>query len=370
MRSELINVDQLAGGASGQDGWYVAVAREAVQVESCAGSTATARLAQKVAAGVEQLAELPSAGTDVIVIDGCSSACARRRLEGRGLRTAAINLQQLGVDHASASGPVDTDRLTARAVERLRRLEQTSSRSGHARRPASDRPSGSQQGGRVHSGDDYLFALYTLTSPVVSCGTRSTEVPTLAAHVARVLGVSRASAGEMLERLAAEGLIEHGPRKEILLADAGHDAAAQIVRRHRLVERHLVDALAYPVAESYGAALQIRSACDDTLIERIAAQLSPPMRCPHGWPVDLAEEQELLSQLVTLAALAHGERATVVALLEDDATTLTRLDELGVLPGIEVRALDGDAESVVIEAGDRRRVLDRDASVSVFVRPL
>ena len=49
--------------------------------------------------------------------------------------------------------------------------------------------------------------------------------------------VSRASAGEMLKRLEAEGLIERGARKEALLTPSGRERAERVVRKHRIIER-------------------------------------------------------------------------------------------------------------------------------------
>ena len=43
----------------------------------------------------------------------------------------------------------------------------------------------------------------------------------VASRVAEMLGVSRASAGEMLRRLEAEGLVERGEHKEAILTDTG-----------------------------------------------------------------------------------------------------------------------------------------------------
>ena len=54
-----------------------------------------------------------------------------------------------------------------------------------------------------------------------------------------MLGVSRASAGEMLKRLEADGLVERGERKEAILTAAGRERAEHVVRKHRIVERLL-----------------------------------------------------------------------------------------------------------------------------------
>ena len=68
-----------------------------------------------------------------------------------------------------------------------------------------------------HSVDEYLETIYFLAFPIGEYRPQSSGAPTLAARVAEMLGVSRASAGEMLKRLEAEGLVERGEHKEAIL---------------------------------------------------------------------------------------------------------------------------------------------------------
>src|SRR5438132_119672 len=60
-----------------------------------------------------------------------------------------------------------------------------------------------------HSLDEYLETIYFLAFPIGEYRPQGTGSPPLASRVAEMLGVSRASAGEMLKRLEAEGLAEH-----------------------------------------------------------------------------------------------------------------------------------------------------------------
>ena len=72
-----------------------------------------------------------------------------------------------------------------------------------------------------HSVDEYLETIYFLAFPIGEYTPRGAGSPPLASRVAEMLHVSRASAGEMLKRLEAEGLIERGARKEALLTTTG-----------------------------------------------------------------------------------------------------------------------------------------------------
>jgi DtxR family transcriptional regulator, Mn-dependent transcriptional regulator len=92
-----------------------------------------------------------------------------------------------------------------------------------------------------HSVDEYLETIYFLAFPIGEYRPIAPGSPTLAARVAEMLGVSRASAGEMLKRLEAEGLVERGEHKEAILTAAGRERAERVVRKHRIIERLLTD---------------------------------------------------------------------------------------------------------------------------------
>jgi len=165
-----------------------------------------------------------------------------------------------------------------------------------------------------HSVDEYLETIYFLAFPIGEYRPQSSGSPTLAARVAEMLGVSRASAGEMLKRLEREGLVERGEHKEAILTPSGRERAERVVRKHRLVERLLTDFMGYTAAEAHVHADEIGESFSDDMIERIDERLGHPERCPHGWPVDTEFEQAENRELAPLSALGAGERATTVRL--------------------------------------------------------
>src|ERR671939_735931 len=131
-----------------------------------------------------------------------------------------------------------------------------------------------------HSVDEYLETIYFLAFPIGEYRPQSTGAPTLAARVAEMLGVSRASAGEMLKRLEGEGLIERGERKEALLTESGRERAERVVRKHRIIERFLTDFMGYTAAEAHVQADKLGDTFTDEMIDRIDARLGHPERCP------------------------------------------------------------------------------------------
>ena len=221
-----------------------------------------------------------------------------------------------------------------------------------------------------HSVDEYLETIYFLAFPIGEYRPQTTGSPTLASRVAEMLGVSRASAGEMLRRLETEGLIERGEQKEALLTDSGRARAEQVVRRHRLIERLLTDFMGYTAAEAHIHADELGDTFTDEMIGRIEEKLGYPDRCPHGWPVDTEVEQAENRELVALADLEPGRRATIVRLAEHDGDLLHWFYDEGFVPGaeLELRAAQPAAGQFTVALEDGERAIGEKAAAGLFVR--
>ena len=221
-----------------------------------------------------------------------------------------------------------------------------------------------------HSVDEYLETIYFLAFPIGEYRPHVSGSPTLSARVAEMLGVSRASAGEMLKRLEAEGLIERGEHKEALLTKSGRERAERVVRKHRIIERMLTDFMGYTAAESHVQADELGDAFTDEMIERIAERLGHPDRCPHGWPIDTEFEQTENKELTPLSDLGPGARATIVRLAEHDGGLLEWFYEQGLEPGqaIEVARAASD-EQLTLRLNGGERAVSQKAASGLFVRP-
>jgi DtxR family Mn-dependent transcriptional regulator len=222
-----------------------------------------------------------------------------------------------------------------------------------------------------HSVDEYLETIYFLAFPIGEYTPHGAGSPPLASRVAEMLGVSRASAGEMLKRLEAEGLIVRGARKEALLTDTGRARAERVVRKHRIIERLLTDFMGYTAYEAHERADELGDTFDDEMVERIDDRLGHPERCPHGWPVDPQVEQAENESLTPLAALAPGAHATIVRLAEHDGELLHWFYDQGLVPGqeIEVRAAEPAADQFTVRLDGGERAVSEKAAAGLFVKP-
>jgi DtxR family Mn-dependent transcriptional regulator len=222
-----------------------------------------------------------------------------------------------------------------------------------------------------HSVDEYLETIYFLAFPIGEYTPRGAGSPPLASRVAEMLGVSRASAGEMLKRLETEGLIERGERKEALLTERGRARAERVVRKHRIIERLLTDFMGYTGAEAHARADELGDTFDDEMIERIDERLGHPDRCPHGWPVDPDVEQAENAELTPLATLARGTSATIVRLAEHDGDLLHWFYDQGLVPGtsLVVESADAAADQFVVRLDGGTRAISEKAAAGLFVKP-
>jgi len=221
-----------------------------------------------------------------------------------------------------------------------------------------------------HSIDDYLEAIHILVSPI---GVYEPAKPpaAIAARVADALGVSRTAVGEMLKRLTAEGLLERGTGRELVLTPAGTARAEQVVRRNRIVERFLTDFLDYDGAEAHEHAGRVGAAFTDDMVERLHAKLGYPDRCPHGWPVAPQQDREESRELVSLADLHAGDSGEIVRLNEQDGSLLSWFAHEGLMPGahIEVRDIQPAAGHRKVQiAGDGEQFIADRAAKGLFVR--
>jgi len=221
-----------------------------------------------------------------------------------------------------------------------------------------------------HSVDEYLETIYFLAFPIGEYTPHGAGSPPLASRVAEMLHVSRASAGEMLKRLEAEGLIERGERKEALLTKTGRKRAERVVRKHRIIERLLTDFMGYTGAEAHERADQLGDTFTEEMIERIDDKLGHPERCPHGWPVNPEFEQEENAELSPLAALQPGAHATIVRMAEHDGDLLHWFYDQGLTPGAEivVQTAEPAADQFTVKLNGGERAISEKAAAGLFVR--
>jgi len=300
----------------------------------------------EVVENIEQVVAAAREGRAVLALDGCAGSCQARLLDAHGVGA----MRALNLSSPSAGGGELADASSAAA------LEAAATPVKRTRRHPPVAPQPDER--RAHSLDDYLLAVDALTSPVVECGAVA-DAPTLTAHVAQLLGVSRAAAGEMVARLEEEGLVQRGEHKDLLLTTAGRAAADRLLRAKRILECFVVESLGYPVAECHERARELAPGFDTDAVERVWESLGRPERCPHGRPLDPAEARESARELLALSAVRSVGEVTVDRLEEDSRERLSALTDAGITPGARLAEVTVSPAAGIVSfliKGERRTI--------------
>jgi DtxR family transcriptional regulator, Mn-dependent transcriptional regulator len=150
--------------------------------------------------------------------------------------------------------------------------EQMRAKSSHPRR-------------RHHAGEDgptekereYLEVIYYLAAR---------NEPVIAARLARWMGVQPPTVTHILAQLEdKKKLIARDARGEITLTPEGFTLAEAMVRRHRILERFLVDVMGMPWHLIHEEAVRLEHALSPTMEARITALVGDSTTCPHGNPI-------------------------------------------------------------------------------------
>jgi len=210
------------------------------------------------------------------------------------------------------------------------------------------------------SEEEYLEAIYTKQEGKAQAATTG--------ELATCLGVRDASVTEMLKKLSEKGLINYTPYRGATLTEAGCEIATKVKRKHRLLERFLVDICGVGHHESHAQACEIEHVISDEAIDNLSAQLGHPSTCPGGSAIP-ASDKGGGTPVSKLSEVKEGSY-TIRFLTSPDPETISRLCSLGLIPGLTVRVLQTISKGpLVIEMKDTQIALGRDVAESVLISP-
>lgn len=229
--------------------------------------------------------------------------------------------------------------------------------------PATCRPRGakdSEKSELTESIEEYVEGIWRLEREVQTVGT---------GEVAQYMNVSPASATTMLKRLAAIGLVEHLPYQGVKCTPKGDILAINLLRKHRLLERLLVDFLELPWDGVHDLACKLEHYISMDVADRISKALGDPTTCPHGNPVDATLEDGSIK----LAEAAANVPLVIVKVTDEREEFLTYIYEIGLTPGadilIEEKTPFGDVLSLRVAGLDRPIAVGKEVSTAIFVHP-
>jgi DtxR family Mn-dependent transcriptional regulator len=158
--------------------------------------------------------------------------------------------------------------------------------------------------------------------------------------LAEVMGVSAPAVTRMVQRLKESGYLEHQPYQGIYLTPEGEFEALMNIRRHRLVERFLVDVMGFGWHEVHDAADELGGVVSDRLVTRMESMAGFPRRCPHGEPIPTAEGVMPVVKDYRLTTAEPGADLMVSRVNSHDGEKLQYLDSLDMRTGSHVTLLE------------------------------
>ena len=105
------------------------------------------------------------------------------------------------------------------------------------------------------------------------------------ARIAERLGHSGPTVSQTVARMERDGLLYLDDQRRIRLTDQGTEVATDVMRKHRLAERHLLDVIGLDYAHVHEEACRWEHVMSLEVEKRLAQKIDPPYVDPYGNPI-------------------------------------------------------------------------------------
>lgn len=176
---------------------------------------------------------------------------------------------------------------------------------------------------------------------------------------------------DCVETLAEMGLVRQSDDGFLELTSDGEERASNVIRRHRLAERLLVDILGLNEEQYEELACSFEHHVVPEVADAICTLLGHPETCPHGRPIppgkDCQRRQTRVDAAVRpLDEAPLGLELRVAYLKPREHDRLHRLLSLGVSPGTRLR-VHQRSPVLVVSLGESELAMDQNVAHDVFV---
>jgi DtxR family Mn-dependent transcriptional regulator len=211
--------------------------------------------------------------------------------------------------------------------------------------------------------ENYVKAIYQLAD--------QGEVAAVATgQIAAALGVLPGTVTSMLKTLDDGNLATYTPYEGVRLTPAGRALALRVMRRHRLIERFLVETLDLTWDEVHEEAENMEHAVSDHLVDRIDAFLGYPPTDPHGDPIPTADGTMAAPADKCLADCQPGEPFHLARVTDQSPDFLRFLSQAGLEIGAEgsLLAVEPVGGQLTVRVDGADRTLSRETADKLMVR--
>ncbi|GAC58331.1 iron-dependent regulator IdeR [Gordonia hirsuta DSM 44140 = NBRC 16056] len=219
----------------------------------------------------------------------------------------------------------------------------------------------------VDTTEMYLRTIYDLEEEGI--------VP-LRARIAERLEQSGPTVSQTVARMERDGLVRVGGDRHLQLTPAGRSLAVQVMRKHRLAERLLVDVIGLPWDEVHEEACRWEHVMSENVERRLLKVLDNPTTSPYGNPIPGLEELGLEVEVPEdkaerLVEMPQGESVVIVRRMGEhvqaDPELITELREAGVVPNARVAIVVNPRSVEISSPGHQGLSLSSEMAHAIFV---
>ncbi len=177
-------------------------------------------------------------------------------------------------------------------------------------------------------------------------------------RLARAMSVTPGTATSMVKSLVRERHVQYEPYAGVRLTKRGQKIALRMLRRHRVIELFLVEALDMDWSEVHAEAEHLEHAVSDRVLEQMDSFLGRPGFDPHGDPIPSEDGTVADRDLDRLDQAEIGGRFAVARVTDQAPVFLRGIKQLGLLPGTKLRieSRDDGAGTVRVKVGRQRPI--------------
>lgn len=179
--------------------------------------------------------------------------------------------------------------------------------------------------------ENYLKAIYRLSQ-------KEPEKITPTA-IADEMSINPASVVDMIKKLSEKELIRYAKRNGAKLTDKGNKIALDIVRKHRLWEKFLLEKLGYTWDVIHDIAEQLEHIKHEELADRLDKYLGHPEFDPHGDPIPNAKGEMPKTTNTLLSEIEENQKCRVSAVKDTSSVFLQYLEQLNVSIGTQIKVV-------------------------------
>lgn len=173
-------------------------------------------------------------------------------------------------------------------------------------------------------------------------------------------------------------------QNKVFLTRLGFEESKKIIRRHRLAEKLVYDALGVTGNEMETAACNLELIMEGNTEECVCSLLNHPKKCPHGKQIpscscnkespcncsvkncSLKIKEIIEKSVLPLTHLKEGESGRIVYINSPEVKNLHERLPIHILPGKKITILRA-SESPLFQMDESRITLNRKIAESIFV---